>query len=510
LRQLADQRFAVVAFAGLLVLLSAFLRTQAIDAPFWIDEGLSTGIASHHLFSIPSVLAHDGSPPLYYMLLHVWMRIFGGGEIPAHALSVVIAVATVPIALWGGWSLFDRRTGLICACLFAVNPFATQYAVETRMYALVMLLGLTMVIGFLHGFVFRRRGYLILFAASLVLMCYTHAWGLFVGVGCVIAFGFCLWRSDNRRPLLVDGILSFGAVAVLFAPWLPMLVHQALHNGAPWVNSPKLGAPVQISRAILGGSQPTVAVVLAAGAGLTAFIQPKLRGAYRTAVIAMFLLALCTLVVAWLYSQISPAWTTRYLAAIVGPSLLLVALGFARARVVGLVALALVAAFWIPPKTQALEHKSNVRDVAVEANPGLVPGDLVVSTHPEEIPVLNYYLRPGLNYATPMGPTADPRIMDWTDALARLRTAQPQTDLAPLLATLPPGHHVLLVRPMTTTTNDWTAPWTQLVRRRSAQWGMALQGDTRFVRSATVPHFFSDVTPQNGVRAILYTKVQNR
>jgi len=77
-------RTADIAVGGVilvgLVLLSLFLRTRAIHVGFWIDEGLSVGIASFPLTEIPGVLQQDGSPPLYYMLLHVWMSWFGTGE----------------------------------------------------------------------------------------------------------------------------------------------------------------------------------------------------------------------------------------------------------------------------------------------------------------------------------------------------------------------------------------------------------------------------------------------
>ncbi len=63
-----------------LVALSLYLRTRDLDAGFWIDEGLSVGIADRPLADIPGVLRLDGSPPLYYSLLHVWMALAGRSE----------------------------------------------------------------------------------------------------------------------------------------------------------------------------------------------------------------------------------------------------------------------------------------------------------------------------------------------------------------------------------------------------------------------------------------------
>ena len=65
---------------GGLVLLSVLLRTRDFGVGFWIDEGLSVGIADRPLADIPGALRLDGSPPLYYMLLHVWMQVAGSSE----------------------------------------------------------------------------------------------------------------------------------------------------------------------------------------------------------------------------------------------------------------------------------------------------------------------------------------------------------------------------------------------------------------------------------------------
>src|SRR5918999_4973923 len=108
--------------AGLLVLTAAAvaLRTGALDAGYWIDEAIAVGIASHEPDEIPALLRQDGSPPLYYLLLHGWMALVGDGEAATRALSLVFAAAAVPAAWWAG--------GGRAAAFVSVCPFLTYYA----------------------------------------------------------------------------------------------------------------------------------------------------------------------------------------------------------------------------------------------------------------------------------------------------------------------------------------------------------------------------------------------
>src|SRR5918997_4695674 len=91
---------------GALAALSVLLRTARFDVGYWIDEGLSVGIADRPLLDIPGVLRQDGSPPLYYLLLSLWMDIAGTSEASVHGLSVIFGVLCAPAAFWAGWTLF--------------------------------------------------------------------------------------------------------------------------------------------------------------------------------------------------------------------------------------------------------------------------------------------------------------------------------------------------------------------------------------------------------------------
>src|SRR5918997_2427541 len=102
---------------------SLLLRTGTLDAGYWIDEAISVGIASHDLDDIPRALRLDGSPPLYYLLLHGWMQLFGAGETATRALSLIFALLAVPVAWWAAGAVFDRRAAALAAVAAAACPF---------------------------------------------------------------------------------------------------------------------------------------------------------------------------------------------------------------------------------------------------------------------------------------------------------------------------------------------------------------------------------------------------
>ena len=62
------------------------------------------------------------------------------------------------------------------------------------------------------------------------------------------------------------------------------------------------------------------------------------------------------------------------------------------------------------------------------------------------------------------------------------------------------------MRPLTEGVENWRAPWTQLVRRRSAQWGAILAGDTTLEQVQVAPQFYRGASTV-GNSAVLYEKV---
>jgi hypothetical protein len=186
--------------------------------------------------------------------------------------------------------------------------------------------------------------------------------------------------------------------------------------------------------------------------------------------------------------------------------LLAAALLLAHAGRAGVVALALIVLGSVsvagPPT------KSNVANIAAALAPGLHPGDLVLSTQPEQLPNLAYYLaeEEDLRWATLWGAVDDLGVTDWRDGVERMERLTPERDLAPLLDDLPAGARVALIEPEIYSTERWSAPWTTIVRIRSNQWRAWMLDDARFRVIAIRPEEFEPPVP-NPVRATVFLKV---
>jgi mannosyltransferase len=468
-----------------------YLGAQMLGAWYWVDESMSIGIASHPISEIPTVLRQDGTPPLFYVLLHVWIRFFGTGEQATASLAMIFALACVPAAFWMGSSLFSRRAGWYCAVLAATNGLIIRYSNETRMYSLLGLLSLLATGAFIHAFVFRRRGYLPMFSVALCAMLYTHTWAVFFVATAAVALVPCVVVASDRRRLLLDAFLAFGGAGVAFLPWVPNLLYQRAHTGAPWAPVPSAKELYLRPVLLVGGWVAFVFLGPLVGLGVAELLRRRRSRPTRAYGVAALMMA-TFIVIAWVGSHLAPGWSPRYFVAILGPTFVVVAVALSRAGRWGLVALIGLALLTARPAgvftrpNPGVAALSNLKGAAHSIGPRLRPGDLVLSMEPGQLTTLYHYLPPGLRYATSMGPVRDPGVIDWRDVIPRLEHADVRRNVRELVDTVPLGGHVAVAIPNFIRETDLTH-YFKLVNRDGKVLLDTVSLDPRLVQQVVVP-----------------------
>ena len=227
-----------------LVLAGFALRIYRIDTQsLWYDEGFSIALARANLADSIAWTAQDVHPPLYYHLLHFWIKLCGDSALATRFFSLLVSVASIPIFYLLARRAMNGTAGLVAALLATVSPFHVYYAQETRMYALVTFLTLLssyllLVLTTDESMPAKRCRWLWLgFVVSDVAATYTHYFSLFV-----LAFQgswYLLWwlRSGRKGRALVPGACAAVAWLIAYLPWAPTMLSRYAGDTGYWGGS---------------------------------------------------------------------------------------------------------------------------------------------------------------------------------------------------------------------------------------------------------------------------------
>jgi len=214
--------------------LGAVLRFLWIDGKsFWLDEaGMAWRVAQPFRLMVSDVIAHDTHPPLYYVLVYGWKSVFGWGEASLRGFSAAMGVATIPLVYALGKMLFDKRTGVTAALLFAVSSYQVYFAQEARLYALTGLLGVLATYLFARavtgeGKVWSWAGYGVTAAACV----YTYYYLLFLlaAHGVWLVVWWLLRREEDgaaARMVVLKWLVCMACAAVVCTPLIPVVMRR--------------------------------------------------------------------------------------------------------------------------------------------------------------------------------------------------------------------------------------------------------------------------------------------
>lgn len=125
-----------------LILLCAFIfRLINLNQSLWLDEAVVAKVVRAIPFHlIPSQFSpSDFHPPLYYLVVSLWTKLFGTSEIALRFPSILFSLVTGWFIYKIGLHLKNKQVALWASIFFLFNPLVIYYSQEARMYMMATM-----------------------------------------------------------------------------------------------------------------------------------------------------------------------------------------------------------------------------------------------------------------------------------------------------------------------------------------------------------------------------------
>lgn len=213
---------------------------------FWIDEGFSVHDAHLGPSQVIKAASSEHYPPLYYLILHYWMILFGDSEFSVRFVSVIFGFLSIFMIYKIGTLLFNKNTGLISSLILALSIFHIWSSQEARMYSLVVLLTICSFYFFVRLLEKMTYKVSIAYVFFTTLLIYTHYYGFFIMIAQNIYFlTLYLFSKKSKSDNFLRWFLLQGILVILYIPWIGILLNQLLNvKKGYWIAQPGIGSVI--------------------------------------------------------------------------------------------------------------------------------------------------------------------------------------------------------------------------------------------------------------------------
>lgn len=192
------------------------------------DESFSLYMALQTVPDLVRMLCQGDNPPLWELLLHFWVRVFGISEVAIRSLSVVFSVLTVAPIYVAGEKYIHRWTGIAASLFYCCSTFSIYMAHECRVYSLVGFSTACSVMLFLSVIHTPKPYKFVLLTLANLMLMYGHYLSVWIIVmEFLVALGIKPVRQRIWKPYLIHA----AALILLFAPMFPVLFTRFFDSG---------------------------------------------------------------------------------------------------------------------------------------------------------------------------------------------------------------------------------------------------------------------------------------
>jgi mannosyltransferase len=223
--------FPVVLFLLNLILKLLYLTTAAIGH----DEPFSIYHAQFGFNDLIQQLKGYNNPPLFEILLHFWIKLFGISSFSVRLLPALFACLS-PVALYYfAKHNFSIRVGIASSLMLTFSDLLLYYAHDCRVYSLFVLLSLTSFYYYFEVIDEIRKTVLkqILFIFFSTLLIYAHYFGILILV--FQALHLILFYRKHFFKMCINYLM----ILVLYSPCIFIVIKRfGVTSKGNWIEPP--------------------------------------------------------------------------------------------------------------------------------------------------------------------------------------------------------------------------------------------------------------------------------
>ena len=222
-----------------LFLLNFFLKLIFISySDIGVDEPFTIYFSQRNFSGIMEMLKNENNPPLHFILIHFWIKLFGISAFSVRFPSVLFGSFSVIVIFLIGQKYFSSQIGLVAGLILTGSTLHRFYAHDARVYTMFFFIhscSLYLYFNIIFSNDNKNRKMLFWLIITNILLCYSHFFGFIV---IFVQVFISLLVPQFRKHFLIQ-LMSLLIVIGSFAWYFPILIERfKISSGGTWIPKP--------------------------------------------------------------------------------------------------------------------------------------------------------------------------------------------------------------------------------------------------------------------------------
>lgn len=217
-----------------IILKSIYLTTYNID----LDEPFTLFHSQQSFQELIQIFKWENNPPLYFVVLHFWIKLFGIGVLSARILPLVFSSLAVVYIFLIGRRFLNLRIAISTCLLYTFSNVIIMEAHDCRVYSLFVLLTVASMYFYFSLLNSEKKQYNAIFLTICnILLVYSHFLAFFV---ILLQFIYTIYFSSIRKKNLKIYLLSSFLLLASYLPYIFIFISRFSNSLQVGIHTPKI------------------------------------------------------------------------------------------------------------------------------------------------------------------------------------------------------------------------------------------------------------------------------